>query len=377
MRENRRAYVASNVLGLFAFDEDGALVGHVDYPREPRAIAERMKQKSRDAPEAAALKGELADYECVFDEGDERTGGLYFKRQLDDIFVALKVERSEYDSLLREVSLLLAKGELKEAMGRKDLLLMQAVEAIEDIDEALNLMMERLREWYSLHFPELSREVVDHKSYAKLIEAYGSREGFGGSEYGDLASISGGVDMGDADLVVLKEYARRVGELYSFRDSLEGYLSDKMQALAPNTTALAGPLVGAKLISLAGGLDKLARMPASKIQVLGAEKAMFRYVRERGLPPKHGVILQHPLLKMAPWWQRGRIARSFAAKIAIAVRVDAYSKDYVADGLKAALNARVEDIRRTAKPKKMRIIRQAQQPRRRFKSKKWRKGRWK
>ncbi|MFQ5815413.1 MAG: NOP5/NOP56 family protein [Candidatus Hydrothermarchaeaceae archaeon] len=373
--KNKKAYVASNVLGLFAFDEDGALVGLVDYPRDPGLVAEKMRQRSGEIPEAGRLLEELADYECIFDEGSERRGWLYLKRQLDEILEELKMDRSDYDFLVREVSLLLAKGGLKEAMSREDLLLIQAVEAMDDVDEALNILVERLREWYSLHFPELSMEVADHEKYARLIGDHGGLEGFEESvEYRELAESSAGVELGNADITIMRNYAQRIEETYAFRDVLEDYISEKMEALAPNIMALAGPLVGAKLISLAGGVMKLARMPASRIQVLGAEKAMFRHVRERALPPKHGVIFQHPLLKMAPWWQRGRIARIFAAKIAIGARADAFSKKYVAIELKEKLNARVEEIRGTAKPKKMRIIRRVHQPGKSVKKKKRRKG---
>ncbi len=374
MKDKKKAYVASNVLGLFAFDEDGSLVGHIDFPKDPAAIAGRMKESIDEVPEAGKLTQELTDYECIFDHGREKTGSLFLSRQLDDILRTLEVDRSDYDSLLRKVSLLWAKGALTEAMSREDLLLIQAVEAIEDLDEALNILTERLREWYSLHFPELSKEVVDHVKYVEKISAYGSRDGFAESdEYGELAGDSIGIELGDADIKALKEYAKRIEETFAFRDVLEGYISEKMEDVAPNIMALAGPLVGAKLISIAGGVMKLARMPASRIQVLGAQKAMIRHLREKALPPKHGVIFQHPLVKMAPWWQRGRIARSFAAKIAIAARVDAFSKEYVADELKKKLNDRVEAIRKTAKPKKMRIIRRVEQPDKRIKRKKKRK----
>ncbi len=370
----KKAYVASNVLGLFAFDVDGELVGRVDYPREPYAISKRMEESLSKLAEAKELKKKLPDYECIFDEGEELTGQMFLSRQLEDILGTLKVDRGHYDSLLREVSLLVAKGALKEAMSREDLLLIQAVEAMDDLDEALNILTERLREWYSLHFPELSRKVQDQGKYAELISAHGTRGGFEAiNDFKEIAESSVGVELKDVDIKALKDFATRIEETYKFRDTLEGYIAEKMDDLAPNTTALAGPLVGGKLISLAGGVEKLARMPASRIQVLGAQKAMYRHLKEKGLPPKHGIIFQHPLVKMAPWWQRGRISRSFAAKIAIAARVDAFSKEYVAEELKEKLNARVEDIRKTAKPKKMRIIRRPVEPRQNVKRKKRRK----
>ncbi len=226
-----------------------------------------------------------------------------------------------------------------------------------------------------MHFPELSIEVGGHEKYARLISVHGARKGFEESEeFEAIARGSLGIELKKSDIGILKDYSQRIRETYAFRTTLESYIKEKMEALAPNITSLAGPMVGAKLISLAGGLDKLARMPASRIQVLGAEKAMFRHVREKGPSPKHGVIFQHPLLKMAPWWQRGRIARSFAGKMAIAARVDAFSKEYVADELKEKLSSRVEEIKIREKPKKTRIIDRVPQLDKRVKRKKRRKG---
>ena len=126
-----------------------------------------------------------------------------------------------------------------------------------------------------------------------------------------------------------------------------------MLEVAPNIRGLVGPLLGARLISLAGGLSRLARLPASTIQVLGAEKALFRALRTGGRPPKHGVIFQYPAIHRSPRWQRGKIARALAAKLAIAARIDAFTGEYKADELKEELEKRIEEIKTLyAKPPK-------------------------
>jgi nucleolar protein 56 len=122
-----------------------------------------------------------------------------------------------------------------------------------------------------------------------------------------------------------------------------------MKEIAPNLSHLIGPILAAKLIALAGGLERLARLPSSTVQMLGAEKAFFRHVTEGQDLPKHGVIFQHPLLHASPFWQRGKIARAMAAKIAIAAKSDAFGDNFIAENLKNALDKRVESIRRIYK----------------------------
>jgi len=119
-----------------------------------------------------------------------------------------------------------------------------------------------------------------------------------------------------------------------------------MQEAAPNIRALIGSVVGAKLIRKAGGLAELAKMPASTIQILGAEKALFRALHGKGTPPKHGIIFQVPRIFRAPWWQRGKIARALAGKLSIAARVDFYSGEYIGDELLRDLERRIEEIKK-------------------------------
>jgi len=126
---------------------------------------------------------------------------------------------------------------------------------------------------------------------------------------------------------------------------LEEQIECDMQKIAPNTSIIVGSIIGARLISIAGGLERLAVMPASTIQVLGAEKALFRFKKEGGKPPKHGVIFQHPLINRAPLKDRGKIARVLAAKIAIAVKADVFTKKDVSDILKEDLEKRLKEIR--------------------------------
>jgi nucleolar protein 56 len=160
----------------------------------------------------------------------------------------------------------------------------------------------------------------------------------------DVAQKSMGADMEENDLAQIQTVCRDTLQLYDARQSLETYMDSLMEEVAPNTKALVGSLLGARLIALTGGLSNLARLPASTVQVLGAEKALFRSLKAGTRPPKHGIIFQHTLIHEAKRWQRGKIARAIAGKLAIAARTDAYSNKYIGDSLKAGLEKRIKEI---------------------------------
>jgi nucleolar protein 56 len=330
-----------NVLGVFALS-GGDVVAFEPFPRDAREIAERL---DGTAPEEKLILKQIKDYEI---EKSRRPPDL------DVLLEKAGVAREEYYGLLKEVTLVLAKGDISEL--RKDVLVIQAVEAQDDLEEALNILSERVREWYSLHFPELDSAVGEHMEYVELIKKYASREDFPG-EFDGTLSI--GARLGPDDIEILKNFASEIAHIYDFREELNSYIESAMEETAPNLLAFAGPAVGAKLISQAKGIENLAKMPASRVQVLGARRAMFKHIKNKADPPKHGVIFQHPSIKTARWWQRGKIARSFAGKAAIAAKADAFSGRYIADGLKKGFKKRLKEIRKQypEAPKKMRIIR--------------------
>jgi nucleolar protein 56 len=157
-----------------------------------------------------------------------------------------------------------------------------------------------------------------------------------------------------------------------------------MESLAPNVTSLTGAIIGARLIALTGGLSRLSRVSSSTIQLLGAEKALFRHLRDGELPPKHGIIFQHPLLHNAPYWQRGKIARALAGKIAIAAKLDHNSDKLMGEELLNDLRRRIEEIRKKypEAPVKIKIEKKSKKGKKnrrggrnkKGKKEKWRKG---
>ncbi|MCS7368606.1 MAG: C/D box methylation guide ribonucleoprotein complex aNOP56 subunit [archaeon GBS-70-058] len=275
----------------------------------------------------------------------------------------------DYYTFLHSVSLLLSRRKLRKAVEKRDLLLAQSINAIDDLNKILNMMVSRLREWYGVHFPELNSIIDDHRLYTKIVGTIGSRDrydagnlsalGISESSFSKILSAaksSIGADFDEYDINAIMNFARSVMQLYDVKDELESYIDSVADDVCPNLKSLVGPLISARLISLAGGLDKLARLPSSTIQVLGAEKALFRALRTGTKPPKHGVIFQCQEVHGAPKWQRGKIARALAGRLAIAARIDAFSGIYVGDRLKEDLYKRIEEIKKLyPKPVKKRV----------------------
>jgi nucleolar protein 56 len=159
-----------------------------------------------------------------------------------------------------------------------------------------------------------------------------------------LAETSMGANLSQTDLLHIQSLCENILNQYRLREKLEHYLEKIMKEVAPNIEAIIGPLLGARLIALAGGLTNLAKMPSSTIQVLGAEKALFRSLKTGTPPPKHGIIFQHTLLHEAKKKQRGKIARAMAGKLAIAARADAFGSRFIGEQLKTSLEKRIEEI---------------------------------
>lgn len=234
---------------------------------------------------------------------------------------------------LQEVSLVLTKEYIRKSSEKKDKLIVESVRALDEIDQTLNVLSERLREWYSLYYPELDKKVSDNHAYAKRVYE------------GVHAKDSMGASLEPRDDEAIREFAQRIMDLFEERKRLETYITEETQKIAPNLSSLLGAVLSARLMSSAGGLEELARLPSSTIQVLGAEKALFRHLRTGAKPPKHGLIFQHPMVNRAPRKMRGKISRSLAAKIAILSRVDCYSSEFVADDVEEKLRERVSRVR--------------------------------
>jgi len=366
--------------GVAAFNEDKMLVEKVLFPKNPAAAAESMTRiESGNISEVKPLLAKLQTlgYELfVFEIADlarqvekklnlkvevaEASEIEVFRARMEQIAVETGFVKTAKDVALwsRNVSMELAKSRIKGAAGKRDLVIAQAIQTLDDLDRTVNLFMGRLREWYGVHFPELDRLIEKHETYSRLVMNLGYREQFTleklekegipkerAETVAEVAKSSMGADLVEQDLAEIQALAKDVLNMYELRKDMENYVDRAMEDVAPNTRTIAGALLGARLIAIAGSLQNLAMRPASTIQVLGAEKALFRSLKTGARPPKHGLIFQHALLHDAKRWQRGKIARVIAGKLAIAARADAFGGKYVGDMLKAEVDHRIEEIR--------------------------------
>jgi nucleolar protein 56 len=259
----------------------------------------------------------------------------------------------------RAVGLALAKSSVSTASEARDLLVKHAIDAIGETDKSINVAAMRLREWYSLHHSSLSKSIEDPEQFIRVVIACKGHDqvdedllrtvGLSDSLVQSVISNLDedvGADFEEADLAIVSRLAESIRDLYELRKELEDYVGSMMRTLAPNMTALVGPMVGARLISLAGSMKDLASRPSSTVQVYGAERALFRSLKTGTDPPKHGIIYQVPEIYSAPYWQRGKIARALAGKLSIAAKIDAYSRKDVGEELRKAFEKRTEDIRK-------------------------------
>ncbi len=234
---------------------------------------------------------------------------------------------NEYDTMLHALNIALAKRQIAQAVT-PERQIMAAVEAINDIDETCNILAERLKEWHVLNFNELplkGEELAHH-----VIEMESAEK---------------------TDLKLMQSLASGLIKLYSTRTSTEEYLKENMLKIAPNLANISGYVLGARLLSIAGSLERLASMPSSTIQVIGANNALFKHLKGKAPSPKHGVIFMHPLVNTAPKRLRGKIARALASKISLAARYDCYSGELKEDLLEE-LKTKIEDIKKHSQKRK-------------------------
>lgn len=291
-------------------------------------------------------------------------GGILFRENHMDNLEKALIGEDEYRKKQKAILQELARLKVTSLLGEKDKLIIHAVYSLNEFDETINLFLERIREWYSIHFPESVAAIPENKNFIEFIIKIGNKANYQGKKNllsyestlnNEIIERSLGVELTSEDLSQIREIADLIDILYKKKEVLENYITNLVNEVAPNTSIVATPIIAAKLISHAGGLKNLSVKPSSTIQLMGAEKALFRHLKTGADPPKYGLILQYPEIGKAPWWQKGKIARTLAAKIAIAARVDNVSGDFVGDTLKNDLMKRIAEIEKkypNAPPKK-------------------------
>jgi len=230
----------------------------------------------------------------------------------------------------------LSRFKLKFSPDKVDVMIMQAVGLLDDLDKELNNFAMRLREWYGWHFPEMGKIVTDNLAYAKVVKLMGFKTKAKDTDFSTVgvpdeisaevktaAETSMGTEITEEDLANIHSLSERVIELMEYRTSLSEYLKLRMTAVAPNLTYMVGELVGARLIAQAGSLMNLAKHPSSTVQILGAEKALFRALKTKKATPKYGLIYHASIVGQSAPNLKGKISRVLAAKLSLSARVDA------------------------------------------------------
>ncbi|KAF9599993.1 hypothetical protein IFM89_002466 [Coptis chinensis] len=235
-----------------------------------------------------------------------------------------------------------SRAKVKFNVNRVDNMVIQAIFLLDTLDKDVNSFSMRVREWYSWHFPELVKIVNDNYLYAKVAKYVKNKSELSEDQIPDLTEILGdedkakeiveaakasmGQDLSVIDLINVEQFAQRVMNLAEYRKRLHEYLVNKMNDIAPNLASLIGEIVGARLISHAGSLTNLAKCPSSTLQILGAEKALFRALKTRGNTPKYGLIFHSSFIGRASQRNKGRMARFLANKCSIASRIDCFAE---------------------------------------------------
>lgn len=222
---------------------------------------------------------------------------------------------------IRDKAIEQARKELKESADR-DRLMVKAVNFLDEANQNFGKEMERFRDWYALHFPEFVDEISDDEHMVKILSDGVNRDSL--DAFSSMAEKSTGMPLTEEDEEVLEESLEILETKLAHRNRLEKYVKNVAREEMPNLETVLGPLIAARLVAIAGGLEELAKKPSSTIQMLGAEKALFRYLHGEGTPPKHGILFQHSFVNSLPEDKRGKMARFIANKTAMAARLDQY-----------------------------------------------------
>ncbi len=361
-------------LGVAAFDREDSLVASKKFdnairsyrllksgatPDEIKQFLEKLRSfdsiTANDASVAAVLRQAGLNSQLM---PEDQQQSIQNDKPIFIVKAGFAGNEQEAMQALREFAINLSSSRVKEASERLDLHIIQSINALDELDKIINIVGARMREWYGLHFPELDNLLQSLVAYAEIVSRAGLRESITADILQsagmqdkkvevmlDAARRSKGGDMTPENLAIVKRLADQVIAQSDLRRVLADHIEVAMETVAPNVKELLTASVGARIIAKAGSLARLAVLPASTIQVLGAEKALFRALKTGARPPKHGLIFQHPLIHSAPKWQRGKIARAIASKVAIAARIDYYRHEGKDSMILDRLNTRINEIR--------------------------------
>lgn len=380
-----KALLLSTVYGLYAFDEANKPIQKIYADKSPMELSEiYLKLQKGDLRED--LKDFLTtlkknQYTQIFIEDPDQinplsqVGGIRFSTPEDPIaikavrtslvglFLSTKVASSieEMQARTKVLSEFIIKAQVHEFSTQHDLHVKQCVDTIGDINKSINFLATRLREWYGLHFPELTDKLLDDNLlFTQFVAGVGARNSYNKENLMSLLKMSAdkaelviskslrsmGGDLTPTDLATLQLLAKQTLELVAFKDKMEAYLAEILQEVAPNLKHVLGVPVASQLIALAGSLEKLAEYPSSTIQLLGAEKALFKALKFGVKTPKHGIIFQWHKIRSEKTYLRGKISRMVAGKVSICAKVDFYKGQFIGDKMSEEIDKKIDQIKK-------------------------------
>ncbi|MFX1502098.1 MAG: C/D box methylation guide ribonucleoprotein complex aNOP56 subunit [Promethearchaeota archaeon] len=376
-----KSYIADTLFGIFALDETGSILNFIDFVDDYEKIIEFYKALDNDIIQEVFENFLLELKNSGFDEfilDNKRLVSLIseklgYKTFFENKSLELKTFRLSLEKNLKKIGInktteeilvrykkvgdKLTRRKVIQASGHYDNIIIHTITVLDVIKKSISLFSSHLKEWYGLHFPELTDKIIDDNIIlAKLISTLGSRENFTFKNIEQKFDLKENKiralekyaleSMGaNIDLTILQNYADQIISLDNYRIQLEKYLEELVKKTVPNINSLIGSLIGAKLIAKAGSLQKLAYMPASRIQLLGAEKALYRFLKTGEKRPKHGLIFQWNQIRSAKPYLRGKIARVVAGKIGVAAKVDYFGGDFIGDTLSQEIEEKINDIK--------------------------------
>ncbi|CAG8452787.1 4529_t:CDS:2 [Paraglomus brasilianum] len=303
------------------------------------ALTESIKKSEKLAVAEPKLGNAISERYGIQVLVDDRTLNLYrgIREHLPDLLGTLAVK--ELSDMKLGLSHSTSRHNIQFSPDKVDTMVIHAVALIDDLDKELNSYTMRCKEWYGYHFPEMKDIVTDSLQFAKVVKAMSTRASVRTADFSDIldeetitrlrdaADTSMGSDITMEDALNIEYACEQIIALTNYRTELQQYLSARMAAIAPNVTPLVGDLVGARLISHAGSLMSLAKYPSSTVQILGAEKALFRALKTKRETPKYGIIYHASLVGQASAKNKGKVARTLASKLALSIRVDAIAEE--------------------------------------------------
>jgi nucleolar protein 56 len=373
-------YIIDTLIAIFALDDTGNIVNFRNFSDNTEKAVEFFKliEEGKINDDYQILLREIYSSgfrEFIFDNKNlERITTRYenyqtkflpnslefknFRLNLKKKFESIGVDLSEIQILrkFKTIQEELTRYKIKKAGAKEDIIIIQVIESLDIIKKSISLFSSRMREWYGLHFPELTDKLIeDNIILAKIISRIGSRENytfeklnnqfeFSETRIQKLLNLASNSMGSNIDLEILQGYTNQIINLDNYRSELENHLDNLVEKVTPNMRTIVGSLVTAKLIAKAGSLKKLAFMPASRIQLLGAEKALYRFLKTGEKRPKHGLIFQWNQIRSAKPYHRGKIARMVSGKIGLASKLDFFEGDYMGDKLAEEIEEKIEEI---------------------------------